>query len=648
MPVTPYVVGQWVRGRGFYGRSELLHEILHGNRNCLWLLGTRRVGKTSILKQLEQLTSESPELDYFPLFWDFQGAESPDDLHQSFAESLLDAADLLDDVGLSLEEVGRDDLFESLGKLRRELRSRNRRLLLLGDEVEELVAIHERAPAFLRRLRRAMQSAENIRTVLASKIKLWELANEETSTSPFLHGFTPPLYVRGLAEEDARALVRQSQLPEDSRPSLDEATVERIRAQCNHHPYLLQLLCERFTEVGDLDAAIEEIATDQMVRHFFAVDFEMLSEGERDIIRFVDGEPSATTESIRSKVGTTSRSLDSDLSRLEHLGFVRKTEAGVWSLANSFFKRWFSELPSVERAHKKRRTDVGLEPTVQDGVSTHGGEPLGCVEDRYDLLERLGRGATGEVFKAHDRLLGSVIALKLLKPEYCSDREAVVRLGREVLLSRDLSHPNVLKIYHLGDDSGQRYVTMQYADGPNLADVISRQAPLSPARAIRLTRKLAEALSVAHRANVLHRDIKPSNILLERRGGDEEPLLADFGLARLLTGPEVTRAGTFLGTPVYASPEQIRGEDLDGRSDLYSLGVVAFEMVTGRRPFQGQDATEVARLQVEAHPPRPDELRRDVSYALSDLILRCLAKDPNERFESAAELSEALRALEAN
>jgi tRNA A-37 threonylcarbamoyl transferase component Bud32 len=639
MPITPYVVGQWVRGDKFYGRRELLDEILRGNRNCLWLLGTRRIGKTSILKELESQTSAAPELGFFSLFWDFQGAEKPEDLNDGFAESLLDASDRLEQIGIPLERVEGSDLFESMGHLRRELRSKNLGLLLLGDEVEELVHINKEAPRFLRRLRRALQSAENIRTVLASKIKLWELSEEKTSTSPFLHGFTPPLFVRGLSAEDSRALIRQSKLPDGSKPDYDDAAVEIIRSRCNHHPYLLQILCERYLELNDLEKAVEEIATDQMVRHFFAVDFEMLTSNERNVIRAIGSGSGATSQAIRDELALDSSALNADLARLEHLGFIRRSVEGGYSLANFFFERWFHELPSVERAHQ-----ANGEATLQEGADSSGGrEILRRLDERYELLRVLGKGAAGEVYQARDTLLRTVIAVKLLKREYSADPDAMVRLSREVTLSRDLSHPNILKVYHLGDDRGQKYVTMQYVAGANLATILSRESPLAIARALTIGAKLAAALEAAHEASVIHRDIKPSNILLD---GADEPRIADFGLARLMQGPELTRDGVFLGTPLYASPEQIRGEPLDARSDVYSLGIVFFEMLTGRRPFHAEYSNEVAQKQVEEAPPVPHEIRSEISRELSDLVLRCLAKDPGERVQSAGELRVRLGALE--
>lgn len=643
MSVTPYVVGQWVRGDSFYGRDELIQDILHGNRNCLWLLGTRRVGKTSTLKELERRTSRSQELGYFPLFWDFQGAEKPEDLHESLSDSLLDAMDRLEEIGIPLERVEADDLFDSINRLRRELRSRELALLLLGDEVEELITINESEPRFLRRLRRALQSAENIRTVLASKIKLWELANEDTSTSPFLHGFTPPHYLFGLDDAAARSLISQSHLPEDSRPDVDERTIETIRERCNNHPYLLQLVCERYLELGDLDEAIEKIAADQMVRHFFAVDFEMLTETERNIIRIVSARRESTTDSIGNILAVESSALNGDLSRLEHLGFIQRAPLGGYALANFFFKRWFSELPSVQRQHRR---DGNLPQTTIDEATLQ--EPVSAdaprrVDGRYQLLHRVGQGTTGDVYKVHDTLLRTDIAIKLLKREYCTDGDAAVRLRREVLLSRDLTHPNILKTYHLGDDNSQKYVTMQFVDGPDLAEVIAKEAPFAVERAVWLGVKLASALAAAHGAGVVHRDIKPSNILIDEHG---EPRITDFGLARLVDGPEITRHGRFVGTPVYASPEQIRGESVDERSDLYSLGIVVFEMVTGLRPFNDDAIKEVERMHLEVEPPNPGEVRPGVPDDLSSLILRCLAKDPEERFQTAAELGDALTALD--
>ncbi len=641
MPVTPYVVGQWVRGERFYGRAGLIQEILEGNRNCLWILGTRRVGKTSILKQIEHLTCSSPAPRYFPLYWDFQGSGEAEDLHESFRDALLDAIDRLEALGIPLAEVESEDLFTSLTRLRRELRARDLSLLLLGDEVEELVNIHEKAPRFLSRLRRALQSPENIRTVFASTIRLWNLATtEEATTSPFLHGFTPPLLVRGLTDDEARCLIRQSQLPHGSRPRLDEPAIEVIRARCNNHPYLLQILSERYAEFQDLDRAIEEIAADQMVSFFFSADLAMLSEAERRVLRIVDEDNQATSKSIREKLALESAMLQGSLQRLEHLGFIQRSPAGEYSLVNYFFRRWFGELSKEPRG---QLPGAAQEQTIRKRVDgAVAGAPQRRIDNRYDLLVRLGLGGSGEVYKAQDTLLRTVVAVKLLKREYCVDEEALERLRREVVLARDLSHPNILRIYHLGEDRGQKYITMEYVGGSDLAKVIAAEAPLAIEKAVVLAGKLASALAALHRCNVLHRDIKPSNVLIDPAG---EPRIADFGLARLQWAPAITGSGTFLGTPSYASPEQAVGESLDQRSDLYALGIVMFEMVTGRLPFIAASVQELLFMRVRAQPPAPRDLVPALPAALSDLILRCLARDSAERFQSAGELHDALAAL---
>jgi len=183
---------------------------------------------------------------------------------------------------------------------------------------------------------------------------------------------------------------------------------------------------------------------------------------------------------------------------------------------------------------------------------------------------------------------------------------------------------------------------MQYVQGPDLAKVLADEAPFSVTRTVFLAARLARALEVAHHAKVLHRDIKPANIMVDCDG---EPRITDFGLARLVGGPGITRQGIFLGTPAYASPEQIQAEELDERSDIYSLGVVIFEMITGRRPFVGQFGNEVLVMHLENEPPRPSQLRPEIPQQLDDLILRCLAKDREQRFQSAEELVAALEAL---
>lgn len=346
---VPYVVGQWVRGGAFYGRGPVIDEVLRGNRNWLWLLGTRRIGKTSVLKQLEHLAVTTPELGFLPVFWDLQGADRPQDLHLDFADALLDAEERLENVGILLADVRADDCFDSLGRLRRQLLSKDLRLLLLCDEVEELIQLRRKDPSLLRKLRRAMHSRDGIRSVLASSSRLWQLAEADEDTSPFLDGFTPPLSIGPLDDEAARDLVRQTQLPESARPAFEDGDVERILSLCGNHPYQIQLLCRRTLDRGDLDAAIEEVAHDRAVGFFFSVDFELLGDMERSILELLARHPHASLADLQRRLDEAADAATS-LASVCELGLVIKDSDGRYQIASDFLRRWL-----VERAGASAR-----------------------------------------------------------------------------------------------------------------------------------------------------------------------------------------------------------------------------------------------------------------------------------------------------
>lgn len=277
-PVLPAAVpssaGQWVRGERFQGRAAEIAEILDGPRNGLWLLGLRAIGKTSLLKELEHRTVQDPEGRYFPLFWDLQGSDDPAGLAGDFLAALAEAEDRLGALGLNPEAFAGEDLFASLGRLRRALRAQGKTLLLLWDETEELLALQARSPSLLRKLRRALQSQEGIRTVMASGPRLWRLADLRDDTSPFLHGFAPPLPLGPLDDTAARHLLRQSAVP--------AGAVEEFLRQSGRHPALLQLLCARLQALGDLGRAVDSVAADPTVHLLFSVDGDLLSSTERE------------------------------------------------------------------------------------------------------------------------------------------------------------------------------------------------------------------------------------------------------------------------------------------------------------------------------------------------------------------------------
>jgi len=631
MPANPYVVGQWVRGERFYGRSDLIEEVLDGPRNSLWVLGTRRVGKTSLLKQLEHLTSLDGR-DYLPLFWDFQGADTPEELNFTFSDALLDAEERLDSIGIEVSDLEFEDLFTSIGKLRRTLRSQGRSLLLLCDEVEEVLNLHRQDPALLRKLRRAMQSQDGVRSVLTSSVRLCDLAEQRDDTSPFLHGFSPPLYISGLSADEALSLVRQDRSPSRSRPEIDDEDASEICRRCDNHPYLIQLVCKRFLELGDLEEACRQVATDRMINYFFSVDFEMLSFTEKTVLRLIAEQGSATDASLHAIMQADTADRDDALQRLENLGFIGRDEDRNYMLPSFFLRRWLEDLAIAQPPPPPQPASVSEDPTIS----------VRTIDNRYTLHEEIGAGATGSVFNARDALLDTWVAVKLLKPEYTANSSALERARQEILLSRDIAHPNILRVYHLASYEGGTYITMQWIKGGTLADIILEQGPLPVREVLSFATKLSSALAAAHSLNILHRDIKPGNILVD---DDGEPYLADFGLARLIGEHGLTHHGVFVGTPHYSSPEQVALQELDERSDIYALGLVIFEMAAGRRPFEADTVAEILAMQRSTPPPDPATISPAIPGELAAIIVRCLAKDPADRIANAVELEEALRRI---
>jgi serine/threonine-protein kinase len=267
---------------------------------------------------------------------------------------------------------------------------------------------------------------------------------------------------------------------------------------------------------------------------------------------------------------------------------------------------------------------------------------------QYRLLEQIGAGAMGEVYLAEHQLLKRTCALKLIRPERMRDPNSLARFEREVRLTAALSHPNTVEIYDYGwTTEGTYYYVMEYLPGLSLEELVERHGPMPPGRAVYLLRQLCRALREAHAVGLIHRDIKPSNIIAARRGGmDDVAKLLDFGLVRPAEAPaaNLSAEGQILGTPLFMSPEQAAGDrELDQRSDLYSLGAVAYHLLTGRPPFTG--AGGLALLVAHARDPvvPPSLILTGIPGDLERVVLRCLAKDAPHRFPDAESLERALR-----
>src|SRR5262245_4363095 len=263
------------------------------------------------------------------------------------------------------------------------------------------------------------------------------------------------------------------------------------------------------------------------------------------------------------------------------------------------------------------------------------------IAERYELVELVGSGGMSSVYKAHDRLLERNVALKLLHPHYVEDAEYVERFRREARAVAQLSHPNVVTVIDRGEADGHQFIVFEYVDGQNLKELIRRSGRLPVRRAVELALAVADGLAFAHQQGIVHRDVKPQNVLLN---GDGEAKVTDFGIARSLEVERgVTQTGTVMGTSNYLSPEQASGRAVGPRTDVYSLGIVLYELLTGEVPFPGENFVAVAMKHVNEPVPDLRARRPDVPLRLAVAVDRALAKDPEQRFRSMDEFARELR-----
>jgi len=262
---------------------------------------------------------------------------------------------------------------------------------------------------------------------------------------------------------------------------------------------------------------------------------------------------------------------------------------------------------------------------------------------RYQIIEELGKGGMGKVYRAVDKKLNEEMALKLIKPEIASDKKTIGRFSNELKLARKISHRNVGRMYELMEEEGTHFITMEYVPGEDLKSFIRRAGPLSAGKTIFIAKQVCDGLEEAHRLGVVHRDLKPQNIMIDKEGNAR---IMDFGIARSIAGKGITGAGVMIGTPEYMSPEQAEVKEVDQRSDIYSLGVILYEMVTGRVPFEGETPLGIAMKHKSEMPKDPKELNAQVPEDLSRVILKCLEKDKDKRYQNAGEVRSELSRIE--
>jgi beta-lactam-binding protein with PASTA domain/predicted Ser/Thr protein kinase len=260
--------------------------------------------------------------------------------------------------------------------------------------------------------------------------------------------------------------------------------------------------------------------------------------------------------------------------------------------------------------------------------------------ERYEVEAPLGTGGMAEVWKGHDRVLNRTVAIKTLLPQFARDASFVDRFRREAQAAARLNHPGIVSVYDSGTDGDTPYIVMQYIEGKTLADFLGSGKTLPPMQAATIGQEIAEALAAAHAQGVIHRDIKPANVMITREG---KVRVMDFGIARLISGPETApQTSAVLGTASYLSPEQAQGQSVDARSDIYALGVVLYEMLTGRPPFTGESPMAIAYKQVNATPEAPSSVNPDVPPELDAVVMRALSKNPANRYQTGQEFADDL------
>jgi hypothetical protein len=329
---NPFIAGSWVRGDNFFGRETILRQILEGEQHSLWVAGARRLGKTSLLKELESRAQQSAQTPFVPLFWDLQGSGDTRGLADGLLSSVEDSEAFRRATGISVEDLESLSVSDMLTTIVRRTVRTGWRLLLLVDEAEELLTVARTDAGVLPRLRRILQKGSEVRAVLTSTKRLARI-DERTdfATSPFLQGFTPPLYLTPLTADETRALLARGRFTPEETGTIVERTA------C--HPFLVQLIASRLFESHDLTVTLDQVAADEMVSNFFSVDFQTLESEERAILEEISREGKRSKREVAQAVGRSEEAIEPLVYGLQMMGYLAD-EGGRYRVGNWFFDRW--------------------------------------------------------------------------------------------------------------------------------------------------------------------------------------------------------------------------------------------------------------------------------------------------------------------
>lgn len=318
---------------------------------------------------------------------------------------------------------------------------------------------------------------------------------------------------------------------------------------------------------------------------------------------------------------------------------VRKLQERVENLEN-LVCRLDSEINyQIEKSMSSGRFVTSASEAGNSQMPTTFMNVAAALEGRYQILKELGRGGMGIVFQAQDKQLNEQVAIKILSPMLSNNSEALERMKREVSSARRITHPNVIRIHDISEVAGLNFVSMEYFNGISLKEQIKKTGPMSLMQAFNIASQVCDGLEAAHRQGVIHRDLKSQNIIINSAG---QIKIIDFGLAHTAHLEGMTATGLIMGTPEYMAPEQVAGKKVDERADLYSLGIILYEIFTGSVPFHGDSAIAVGFKQMKEDPAPPRSLNGQVPEQVEQVILKALSKEPLMRYRSAGELKEEL------
>lgn len=633
----------------FYGRrkeaARIFSRIGASRPQSVAIVGGRKIGKSSLLNYIYAPEVRSRMLDgneYLFVFMDLQQKRFQS-MEGFFADLILGVGDALAEAGAEPIEVKGSD-FDGVRRLFTQLHRRKHKLICLLDEFDVITSNRAFNLDFFAFLRSAANNYD-VAYITSSASDLQELCHtDQIADSPFFNIFTN-IYLRPFSPEEARELIaepsRQAGLPlEDYR--------QQILELAGYFPFFLQIACANFFDhlleyntVSDIKK-IEEGFLDEARVHFRYI-WEHLHEEEREVI-----------DSFLSGLGIPKSK--------EHI-FEELRRSGYF-VDDRLFSRLFGSVVTDPRypAMRQHESEEYIPPTdpvlnreetkrsrfLRDKDDSEPGAAPRQL-DRFQIIDRLGQGGMGEVFLARDSELRRQVAIKLLRRRYASDETIRRRFLREAQTASMLSHPNIATIYEIGESAGVPYIVMEFVRGATLTERLC-QRPFTLAEVVDVGLQVSSALAEAHNAGIIHRDIKSSNVLIDERGRVK---VLDFGLAKPSLFDrddeersfDITEPGILLGTVNYMSPEQAQGQDLDARSDIFSLGVVLYEIATGRLPFDGETYFQIIEAVTKLQPTPIGTLRPDAPGRLIEIINKMLEKDPQNRFQTAGSLHASLESL---